>query len=284
MSNVGTEAEYEAAISAVGGSMQREPLPFEQAPPRIVTVPYRSIGTSRGAQVEYDFGDPNVAKYIRDSDLVGLDTVRFATRQGQLQSVRKFEYKGDLLVDAKNNIARRQYNVNSEPLGLLRSLGTNAVRLQYLDTLYQKGFYRSGKPSANGLSGSDQAAMGNLLEYSNAMGRTWDVAFLEVTSLENERSLGGAAAVRVTAKEDVREYVNRDSLDLLGRVLTRAEFREALQIIQARERAPRAGEQQATLGSLSAEAVRQIAPQEVQVNDVADGIDIFRDMLRTARG
>lgn len=284
MSDVGTEAEFEAAIASVGVSGQREPLPFEQAPPRIVTVPYRSIATSRATDVQYDWGDPNVAKYIRDADLAPLDTVRFPTRQGQLESVRKFEYKGDLLVDAKNNIARRQYNVNSEPLGLLRSLGTNAVRLQYLDTLYQKGFYRSGKPSANGLSGSDQAAMGNLLEYANAMGRTWDVAFLEVTSLENERGLGGAAAVRVTAKEDIREYVNRDSLDLLGRTLTRAEFREALRIIQARERSPRAGEQQATLGALSAEAVRQIAPQEVQLNDVADGIDIFRDMLRTARG
>lgn len=269
---------------SVAGVGVNEPMPFEQAPPRVVTVPYRSIATSRGTDVQYEWGDPNVAKYIRDADLRPLDQIRFSQNQGELQAVRRYQYSGSMLVDEKNRIARQQYDVNGEPLGLLRSFGTNAARRELLDVLYQKGFYTSGKPSANGFSAYDQRAVGNMLEYANAMGRTWNVARLEIESLENERGLGGAAAVRVTAKEDIREYVNRDSLDLLGRTLTRAEFREALRIIQARERSPRAGEQQATLGALSAEAVRQIAPQEVQLNDVADGIDIFRDMLRTARG
>lgn len=269
------------SVAGVGG---KEPMPFEQAPPRVVTVPYRSVATSRGTDVQYDWGDPNVAKYIRDADLRPLDQVRFSQNQGELQAVRRYQYSGSMLVDEKNRIARQQYDVNGEPLGLLRSFGTNAARRELLDVLYQKGFYTSGKPSANGFSAYDQRAIGNMLEYANAMGRTWQVARLEIESLENERGLGGAAALKTTSREDIREYVDKDALELLGRRLTRAEFRQALQMIQARERSPRAGEAQATLGALSAQAVQQIAPREVQMNDAADAIDVFREMLRTSRG
>lgn len=269
------------SVPGMGGS---EPKPFEQAPPRVVTVPYSSFATSTGAGYRYEWGDPNVAKYIRDADLRPLDQVRFAQNAGELQAIRRFQYTGDMLVDEKNRISRQQYDVNGEPLGLLRSLGTNAARRELLDVLYQKGFYTSGKPSANGFSAYDQRAIGNMLEYANSMGRTWNVARLEIESLENERGLGGAAALRTSSREDIREFVDKDALDLLGRRLTRAEFRQALQMIQARERAPRAGESQASLGALSAEAVQRVAPREVQVNDAADAIDVFREMLRTARG
>ena len=281
-----SQQDYESKIEAasIPGIGQREPMPFEQAPPRVVTVPYRSIATSRGTSVELEWGDPNVAKYIRDADLRPLDQVRFSQNQGELQAVRRYQYSGSMLVDEKNRIARQQYDVNGEPLGLLRSFGTNAARRELLDVLYQKGFYTSGKPSANGFSAYDQRAVGNMLEYANAMGRTWQVARLEIESLENERGLGGAAALKTTSREDIREYVDKDALELLGRRLTRAEFRQALQMIQARERSPRAGEAQATLGALSAQAVQQIAPREVQMNDAADAIDVFREMLRTSRG
>lgn len=257
-----------------------EPLPFEQPPPRVVTVPYRSIATSQGTDVRYDFL-PNAAKFVNQSDLKALDNVRFPTTQGELRAVRRYEYKGSLLVDEKNQISRPQYDVRTEPLGLLRSMGTTAARKQYLDLLYQKGFYTSGKPSQNGFSGADQNALANLLEYANSMGRTWNVAMLEVESLQNERGLGGAASVRVSAKEDVREYANRDALELLGRTLTRAEFRQVLQDVYNRERgAAGAGQQVGSLGSLTSQAVQQVAPREVELNDAADAIDIFRAMLR----
>jgi len=93
--------------------------------------------------------------------------------------------------------------------------------------------------------------------------------------------LGGAASVRVTAKEDVREYANRDALELLGRTLSRQEFRSVLQQVYAQERgAAGRGEQQATLGTLTSQAVQRVAPREVQLNDAADAIDILREMLR----
>jgi hypothetical protein len=263
-------------VAGAGGA----PLPFEQAPPRVVSVPYTSTAVMGGTDVQYQFG-PDAAKFVRESDLRPLDNVRFPSSQGQLQAMRRFEYKGNLLVDEKNQLARPQYDVRSEPLGLLRSLGSNASRLSILNTLYQKGFYSSGKPSSNGMSGQDQNAMANLLEYANAMGRTYNVALLEVQSFENERGLGGAASVRVTAKEDVREYANKDALELLGRTLTRQEFRQVLQQVYAQERgAAGRGEQQATLGTLTSQAIQQVAPREVQMNDAADAIDIFRAMLR----
>ena len=267
-------------IQNLSGGVGNEPLPYEKPPPRVVTVPYTSVATNRGTNVEYQF-KPDAAKFIREADLRPLDKVRFSTNQGQLQAMQRYEYTGSLLVDEKNQVARPQYDVRSEPLGLLRSLGSNASRRGILDTLYQKGFYTSGKPSANGLSGQDQNAMANLLEYANAMGRTYNVAMLEIESFENERSLGGAASIRVTAKEDVRDYANRDALELLGRTLTRQEFRQVLQQVYAQERgAAGKGEQQATLGALTSEAVQQVAPREVQMNDAADAIDIFREMLR----
>lgn len=280
------EQDYASKIEAVSipGMGQREPEPFEQAPPRVVMVPYRSVATSRGTSVELEWGDPKVAAYIRDSDLRPLDQIRFSQNQGELSATRRYQYTGDMLVDEKNRIARQQYDVNGEPLGLLRSFGTNAARQELLNVLYQKGFYTSGKPSQNGFSAYDQRAVGNMLEYANAMGRTWNVARLEIESLENERGLGGAAALKTSSREDIREYVDKDALELLGRRLTRAEFRQALQMIQARERTPRAGEAQASLGALSTQAVQQIAPREVQMNDAADAIDVFREMLRTSRG
>lgn len=269
-------------IPTAGGN---EPAPFEKPPPRVVFVPYQSIATSQGTDVRYDFEQlGSAAAQLAPADLRALDKVRYSARQGEFTGVQKYEYSGGLLVDEKNRLARQQYDVNGEPLGLLRSLGTGE-RGSLLSTLYQKGFYTSGKPSKNGFSASDQNALGNLLEYANSMGRTWNVAFLEVQTLENERSLGGAASVRVSSREDIRQFVDRDSLELLGRRLSRAEFRQALQMIQARERgAAGGGEQMPSLGALSAQVVQQIAPREVQVNDAADGIDIFREMLRTARG
>ena len=269
-------------IPLAGG---RAPEPFEQPPPRVVFVPYQSIATNQGTDVRYDFSQLGAAAaQLAPGDLRELDKVRYSSRQGEFTGTQKYEYKGGLLVDEKNRLARQQYDPNGEPLGLLRSLGVGE-RSSLLNTLYQKGFYTSGKPSKNGFSNVDQNALGNLLEYANSMGRTWNVAYLEVQTLENERGLGGAPAVRVSAREDVRQFVDRDSLELLGRRLTRAEFRQALQMIQDRERAAAgSAEQTPALGSLSAQAVQQIAPREVQVNDAADGIDIFREMLRTARG
>lgn len=278
MSNDDTILQQIAQAQVAGAGM-REPLPGERPPPRVVTVPYRSTAVMGATNVEFEF-QPDAAKFVREADLRPLENVRFPTNQGQLQAVRRYEYKGDLLVDEKNQVARPQYDVRSEPLGLLRAMGTNASRRAILDTLYQKGFYTSGKPSANGMSNQDQNAMANLLEYANAMGRTYNVAMLEVASFENERGLGGAP-IRVTAKEDVREYANRDALELLGRTLTRAEFRQVLQQVYAQERgAAGRGEQQATLGTLTSQAIQQVAPREVQMNDAADAIDIFRQMLR----
>ena len=268
-------------IPVIPVSGQNEPLPFEQAPGRVVFVPYRSTATAQaGAGVDYTFDLPQAATgLLRDTDLVPLEPVRYPSNQGQTTGLRKFEYKGSLLVDEKNRISRPQYDVRSEPLGLLRSLKDNATRRQYLNTLYQKGFYQSGKPSVNGLSQQDQAAMGNLLEYANSMGRTWNVAFTEVSSLENERGLG--AQIRYTAREDVRDYANRDSLELLGRTLSRQEFRQALQLVRERERQAALGSEQApSLGSITRGAVQQVAGREVQLNDAADAIDVFRQMLR----
>lgn len=276
-------AEGDIPVLASAGG--KGPEPYEQAPPRVVFVPYQSIATNQGTDIRYDFNQLGSASgQLMPGDLRELDKVRFSSRQGEFSGTQKFEYTGGLLVDEKNRLARTQYDVNGEPLGLLRSLGSNAERSSLLNLLYQKGFYTSGKPSSNGYSNQDQNAIGGLLEYSNSMGRTWQVARLEIQSLENERNLGGAASVRVTSREDIRKYVTSDSLAMLGRVPTRQEFQEMLQFIQNRERSVVSGSQQASLSSLSSMAVQQVAPREVQVNDAADGIDIFREMLRTARG
>jgi len=282
MSNDDTILQQIQNIGVAGGNVV---LPGEEQPVRVVTIPYRSTAAVSGGRgvtdVEYEF-DPRVAPFINPkTDLNPLEQVRFPAQQGQLSAMQRFEYKGSLLVDEKNRLARPQYDVRSEPLGLLRQITEPADRRTILSTLYQKGFYTSGKPSINGFSAADQNAMANLLEYANSMGRTYNVALLEVATLENERGLGGAASVRVTAKEDVREYANRDALELLGRTLSRQEFRSVLQQVYAQERgAAGRGEQQATLGTLTSQAVQRVAPREVQLNDAADAIDILREMLR----
>jgi hypothetical protein len=277
VSDVSDQA-IEQQIQQLAAGRGRTVLPYEETPTRIVFAPYRSTAAMGQTDVQYDLGDPKFLQFVRDVDLKPIGQVRFPTQQGEFRGMQRFEYKGDLLVDEKNRIARPKYDVRAEPFGVLRELGTNASRRELLDTLYQKGFYSSGKPSTNGFSGADQNAVANLLEYANGMGRTWNVALLEVSSFENERSLSGS--VRVSATEDVREYANRDALELLGRTLTRAEFRQVLQQIHAGERAAAgSGQQVASLAALSTQAVQSVAPRELQMNDAADAIDIFREML-----
>ena len=195
-------------------------------------------------------------------------------------------YSGSQLVNERGVIVRGQYDPD-EAYGLLASL-SKAERMTLQNELYSRGLYDNSKPSTSGFDTQDITAMKQYLLFANRYGVTAEglrspaLAYLRTDYPMVEKS--GGIRIRSSSKEDIREYVNRDSLELLGRTLTRAEFRQALQMIQARERAPRAGETQASLGALSAQAVGQIAPREVQVNDAADAIDIFREMLRTARG
>ena len=60
-----------AEIPVIPVSGQNEPLPFEQAPGRVVFVPYRATATAQaGAGVDYTFDLPQAATgLLRDTDL-----------------------------------------------------------------------------------------------------------------------------------------------------------------------------------------------------------------------
>lgn len=218
--------------------------------------------------------------------LAGLVTLDFQRGGGATQG--RVSYSGPMLVNEKGIVTRAPYDPDGEARGELFALKDDVVRSSLLNLLHSRGFYGSGKPSASALTGArfeseDLRAMADLLYFANSKGSTWQPVLASIAALPSMAATG-ARMVRTSSREDIREYVNRDSLELLGRTLTRAEFREALQMIQARERAPRAGETQASLGALSAEAVRQVAPREVQMQGAADAIDVFREMLRSSRG
>jgi hypothetical protein len=240
-------------------------------------------------EIEEGFG-PNFPYPVRYPTgvapaLQGLVKLDFQRGGGATQ--RRVTYSGPFLVNEKGVIVRGPYDPDAEARKELFAYGNDVERAALLNLLHTRGFYGSGKPSVTALSGErfeskDLRAMADLLYFANSRGSTWQPLMAEIAALPTVTPTG--PRIRTSSKEDIRQYVNRDSLELLGRTLTRAEFREALQMIQARERAPRAGETQASLGALSAQAVKQIAPREVQIQSAADAIDVFRQMLRASRG
>lgn len=249
--------------------------------PRVVFLPPSDVVSGRTGAGGPDFTKlpTEVQGYLRGEDFVPISQVR-RPKVGMVTAGQKYEYRGNLLVNEKNQITRPQYDPNKESYGIMRMMDP-ATRSALLDTLYKKDFYDSGKPSPSGLTRSDQNAVANFLEFSNYSGVTWNVAQLQLATLPDAQIAG--ARVRVTAREDIETVLRDEAMRLLGRNLTPAEARRAVRAIQQEEIARSSGSQQAPALDVAAEReVVAAAPQEATTYGVANGIDIFRNMLSRA--
>lgn len=183
-------------------------------------------------------------------------------------------YDGPGLVDTKGNVLTRDgqpfyYNNDYDP-GAVYAGMTPGTRAEKLQILYDKGFYRSGKP---GDFASDVNALRMAMEYANIYGISIDRAFNEIASNIPSQGggSGGGAAVRfrVSNPDDVKAVARKVSQDTLGREFTETELNKFVATFRQQE----IGAQQAartstvvtdspTADTSAASFAQQIAPTE----------------------
>jgi hypothetical protein len=134
-------------------------------------------------------------------------------------------YTGAGIVDARGNLVSENFYDLSVDAGAFYQSFSPAKLATVTDTLFRKGFYRSGQP---GDPISDINAIANLLDYSNIFGRdyNWSLVNLEYT-VKDQQTVGrggdGSRTYRVSSADDLKLVAKRISAETLGRELSDAE-------------------------------------------------------------
>jgi len=144
-------------------------------------------------------------------------------------------YENEFLVNENRQIARAPYGPD-DVYNELYSM-QDGERLTVLKLLQSRGFYGSGKPSTTGTLGKDRNAFEEFLSFSNAKGYTWKPMLQQITATGAKWTGGssGGARYRVSASEDITEYLRKSSLEKLGRTMSKADIDKAIAAIQAQE-------------------------------------------------
>jgi hypothetical protein len=144
-------------------------------------------------------------------------------------------YDREFLVNENRQIARAPYGPD-DVYNELYSM-RDGQRLSVLRLLQSRGFYGSGKPSPTGTMSKDRNAFEEFLSYSNAKGYTWMPMLQQVTATGASwtGSGSGGSRYRVSASEDITEYLRKSSLEKLGRTMSKADIDKAIASIQSQE-------------------------------------------------
>lgn len=164
----------------------------------------------------------------------------------------------------------------------LRSLDLKR-RMDFLTTLYNKGFGSSSKPTGSGLEGDDIARATAFMAFYTAESsvnkaggfKSTDEAF---EAIKKWKSQGRSSASTYTNKLDVASLFSQVAKRDMGRAPTDKEiaaFQSAYRAMESGDNAP----------GLQAAAEEQLKTQnsgEVQATSFADFASAFQDMLRGA--
>jgi hypothetical protein len=144
-------------------------------------------------------------------------------------------YKGSYLVNETGLIDKKPYNPNKDVYTEMYSMDTTTLRA-YQSLLYSRGFYGRNKPSLTGTMSSDRSAFKELLTYANSRGYTWQALIPEIASMPMTTGGSGGSRYRVSAPEDITEYLRQASLEKLGRTMSKEDVDKAIAAIQQVER------------------------------------------------
>lgn len=200
-------------------------------------------------------------------------------------SGRDLYYSGPKLVDQNGNIDRDAYGGSSEKLSnesyqFLASIQNPAERRAFLNDLYDRGLYGSSKPSKSMFDSVDREAVGYYLLAMDRYGTTAKAGL----GLFRQEYPGGQAGrgvrVKVTAREDVEKVLREESLKLLGRAMTPAEVRQAVQFVQGQQvQRATAGMDVPSLGTQAEMAVQQGRGTEVAVQGAARVAQVLERLI-----
>jgi len=158
----------------------------------------------------------------------------------------------------------------------LKSIPTIKARLDLLNKLYKKGWYKGNKPSVSGLTNEDIAVYRDLLIYQDAANLNASQLTKNIDELPD--LVGTSRVAQKTPAGDVdslfKQVMQRD-LGRAPRADEMAKFRQAYSSLEAGGNAP----------SLTAAAEEQIVSantSESQAAQFAGFADVFEQMMRGA--
>ena len=131
------------------------------------------------------------------------------------------------------------YNLNTGPRELLVDM-SEVERNTLLRNLYDRGFYKSGRPGG-GLSDEDEQAVYRLLYTSNLTGVSWSQIYNSGQRSRFSSASEGGGRARVAATEDLVEIANRTALSTIGRKLSASEAATFSRAYQASQQSEAAG-------------------------------------------
>lgn len=200
-------------------------------------------------------------------------------------SGRDLYYSGPKLVDQNGNIDRDAYGGSSEKLSnesyqFLASIQNPAERRAFLNDLYDRGLYGSSKPSKSMFDSVDREAVGYYLLAMDRYGTTAKAGLGLFRQEYPGGQAGGGVRVKVTAREDVEKVLREESLKLLGRAMTPAEVRQAVQFVQGQQvQRATAGMDVPSLGTQAELAVQQGRGTEVAVQGAARVAQVLERLI-----
>ena len=185
-------------------------------------------------------------------------------------------YKGSYLVNETGLIDKKPYNPNKDVYTEMYSMDTTTLR-SYQSLLYSRGFYGKNKPSLTGTMSADRSAFKELLTYANSRGYTWQALIPEIASMPMTTGGTGGSRYRVSAPEDITEYLRQASLEKLGRTMSKEDVDKAIAAIQQVERTK--GPDAPALSVAAAQQVSAADPNREKSVRFRRGIDIAMNLL-----
>jgi hypothetical protein len=206
--------------------------PFEY--PRVIKGK-RSYGVDD--QFSYDEGLATNAFFINYGALEAGGGSDVATR-AQIRQGQQVVY-GQALLDDEGYLVRGKYLEDAETAEqqFLKFSPTDLAALA--KQMQRTGFYTTGDPSGlilsgRGYSNTDINAMVNLLRFSNQKGLIVQSVAKMLAGMS--AVAGGGTAVKVTADEDIRYYLQQAFFSRMGRAPTKQDIDMAVKAIQDNER------------------------------------------------
>jgi hypothetical protein len=260
--------------------------------PNTVTPPTRVV----------NMNDPKTLEFIKQENLqfarpnaTGIlaaipTTFKMQRSPSGSQWVSQWVYVGENLVDEKNVISQRKYEISTK--GVYEEffrLKNDAERTQLFQTMQRLGYYGNQKPSPQalrglGLTSADAGALQDFMWLSNSKGRTMKalVNLIATGGIKVPDGLaGGGRTVSVVSREDAAKQTGTAFFELLGRAATPAEVKVAVQAIQDMDRQRQLSnvENPSTLDVAAEQQAKKAAPGEFGAYSAGKAINQIFSLL-----
>jgi len=246
-------------------------------------TPVEPVDPNAGYDTGFTFSTPVQTDYkLRYRPVYGFgkgisDTEKATLDQQIVRTPKQArQYNGAYLVDDQGFIARKPYDPNKDVEGELYAMD-DATRATIQSLLYSRGFYGSSKPSRTGTMSADRSAFKEFLNYANSEGYTWKPLLAKISAMPMTTGGTGGSRYRVSAPEDITEYLRKSSLEKLGRTMSKEDVDKAIAAIQQTERTK--GPDAPAMSVAAAQQVSAADPDREKSVRFRRGIDIAMNLL-----